>query len=465
MMQTRPPAEALEDPSRTGAGQMTRNTLAPFPRLRHIARRPLARKAHPQSPFRLDGRWLAAGAPIVFFAIVVVLHTADGSIWRVAGVSPLTPNFADARVITSGWECTNKGYDVLVENPCDPWYRPMNYPRFWLVPAALHFDQTATAALGVSFAVLFYVSSLLLLGRLGVFEGLFSAAVFVSPPVLLAIERGNNDLLIFTFLAISLLAWRFPNRVGRAVGLGFVFLAAIAKLYPILALVALLGRRTRNANAALASLLIGAGFAIYVALTFHDLVLVSHATPRVTVISYGANVLLDAIYSAGPTQYMWAQGFVGLLLRSSAIVIALALALYIATSRSQQFRHFLEDNYGTDAFMVGAAIYVGTFLVGNNFNYRLIFLVFTVPCLFVAVRHGNKAARWMLEAVIVMLFLTRFQAPVSPLLFVGDQLLEWGLFVVLVAALWTYLDVGSWYLRSSIFLGKLTRSQGERVGG
>jgi hypothetical protein len=319
----------------------------------------------------------------------------------------------------------------------------MNYPRIWLAPAALHLGQSATAALGVLFAALFIASTLLFMGPLQVGEGLFLAAVLVSPPILLLIERGNNDSLIYVLLAIALLLWRSANRTRWTLGRALILVAAIAKLYPILALIAFLRQRTRKSM--LAALLIVLAFATYAILTFHDLILVSGSTPRRVVVSYGANVLPSALDQIWPLWHSSATGSIRLVVHVGVLATLVGLGLYLAIYRSNQLVHGLKEDFYADAFVVGGAIYVGTFLlIGNNFNYRLIFIILTLPFLFHAARQGSWFARGTLGVILALLFLSRFQlGSTTSLLFVADQLLEWALVVVFLAQLWICVEAAT----------------------
>ena len=86
---------------------------------------------------KLDGRFLLLAILIVYFTpILIAVFSPDYSrLWNSRWIYPFIPKmlplFADMRVITAGSECIRLGYDVLVENPCDPWNREMNYPRIW----------------------------------------------------------------------------------------------------------------------------------------------------------------------------------------------------------------------------------------------------------------------------------------------------------------------------------------------
>jgi hypothetical protein len=60
--------------------------------------------------------------------------------------------------------------------------------------------------------------------------------LMVSPPVFLAMERCNNDLLMFLLLVSA--AWLVTSRyrAGMIAGGGMIVLAAALKLYPLVTL-------------------------------------------------------------------------------------------------------------------------------------------------------------------------------------------------------------------------------------
>lgn len=193
--------------------------------------------------------------------------------------------------------------------------------------------------------------------------GWLLAAVF-SPAVLLGIERGNTDLLIFFLLAGAIVT------VPRGVAWSLALLAFVLKLYPLVAIAGLLrwGR-----PAVTRAFLVAGGLALlYLAYTFDDLVMISAGTPRDTWLSYGLNVLWMKVTPAQPA--------LGAGLRVLSGIVALGAVLLAAVAG---WRRKGPGGPGAsrelDAFRVGVACYAGTFLLGNNFVYRLMFLLFTIP--------------------------------------------------------------------------------------
>lgn len=318
----------------------------------------------------IDGRLLLAAAAIGFLGVMAALSPdARYATWRALGVPTLQPEFADARVITTGWDCTQAGYDVLRENPCDPWQRPMNYPRLWTLPAALGLGEAATAPLALTFAALFLAALLRLVGRIGRREAAVYLAAVASPSVLLALERGNNDLAVFALVV-----------AGGPVA---ILAGTVVKLYPLAAIVALRTWRARLA--------VGAVAAVYGALTLHDIGLVFAATPHYAEWSYGLSS--TALVFSVPA---W----------TIAALILVAVAVIGRMARPIE----------APSFTAGAAIYLATYVAGPSWDYRLIFVLLTFPALIELARGGRFA---LLAIALGALWLST--GGTSPL-FVADQI-------------------------------------------
>src|SRR5918994_5886802 len=128
-----------------------------------------------------DSRIYLLAALGVYLAAVFLAAAGGFDLWRLLGVPTAHPRFLDMNVITSGWECTRQGYDVLVQNPCDPWDRPTNYPRIWMSLAPLGLGQSSTVALALAVWAAFFAAVFSLIGRLTRGEALVYATVLLSP--------------------------------------------------------------------------------------------------------------------------------------------------------------------------------------------------------------------------------------------------------------------------------------------
>jgi hypothetical protein len=387
---------------------------------------------------RRGGRIALLACLACYFAAVAAAGSAGFDLWRQLGVPTASPSFLDTRVIVSGWECTRDGLDVLVENPCDPWQRPMNYPRIWMAVASLGLGEGSAVPLGVATGVAFLLAAFVLVGRLSFGETVLYAAVLLSPAVMFGVERGNNDLIVFALVVIAVAVFRRHGVVGRAACSGLLLVAAVLKLYPAFAFSVLLRQSPRRAALALVLTLVP--FALYVAATFDDLRLISRATPRPVSLAYGAGVLADGAgeRSGGLPVARFLSGEPG---RTAVYLIALAVALGLALWLAGRLRPIATAptaDRSLDAFWAGASIYVGTFAVlGNNWDYRLLFLLLVIPQMLRWIKDVgpfSTVSAWGLVAIVGTLWLSVW-LPRLPVSLPLDEALNWFLFVYLAAGL------------------------------
>jgi hypothetical protein len=385
-----------------------------------------------------DGRSIVLGSIALYLSVVTGLRALwDVDIWPWLGVPSGPSIFFDARNVAAAVECSRLGYDPLTDNPCDPWDRAMFYPRVWLLLRVTGLEQRHTVLFGAVVVILFVLALLLLLPRLSFAEGLVVAAAACSPAVMFAVERANMDLVIFSGLALAAVVWRRGTAGAEYVAVAIVLLMAVAKLYPAVALLAfLLARRRGTRAAAGAALLV---FAAYVVLTRNDVVTISTTATQGQYYSYGARILLGRVYH-GVVGDQWggSRALAQVLVLLAVVLLALGLWLWLRhRSRHSPAAAPLAETADLVAFRMGSLVYVGTFVIGNSFDYRLVFLLLTLPLLL----------RWSAQPRVVD---NRFNLPLvtvavvvaalwigtlSEQLRLADELVSWtlaGLLVVLL---------------------------------
>jgi hypothetical protein len=147
---------------------------------------------------------------------------------------------------------------------------------------------------------------------------------------------------------------------------------------------------------------------IYMIATWRSIQASWNLTMRGNGLSYGTAVFVDR-YSEAITRVFsrWlASGPIDLLLHDAPLVIAvlmLLVAFFLAFRNKESVETFTERNFA--AFRMGASIYVGTFLLGNNWDYRLAFLVILVPQLVEWMRSSEKnyrVAAWLSMALVLL---------------------------------------------------------------
>lgn len=294
--------------------------------------------------------------------------------WEIWNIPVSTLSFFDLRVITAGAKTYAEGHDPMLDNPYDISGRKLNYPRIWqaLYPLGLGADDAGW--LGVLSDALFLAGVVVAMPPLRNVGVAWLLAALVSPAVMLALERGNTDLLVFFLLALALVI----RRTGWS--LAVILFAFVLKLFPLVAVIMVLGRKRSTAGKVF---LFAAGFALlYLLFSLNDLLLIGANTPSDTWLSYGHNVLWMKVSETSPVA--------GSALRfgTHAVMAGGLLAAGLVWLRRSS-RGKVQEGLPLDAFRVGAACYVGTFLLGNNFNYRLMFLLFTLPQLLAWAANGE----------------------------------------------------------------------------
>ena len=410
---------------------------------------------------KFDGRMLLFAILIAYFipiAIATNFFSNYPDSWsKFNFIYPLVqtklPPFFDLRVIASGAECIRLGYDVLIVNPCDPLKRPMNYPRIWSVPASWGLDQSHTVILGIMFGFLFFSLIFITIKRLNYIEALFYALILCSPSVMYAVERGNNDLIIFILLSLSLLIMKNKTAIWRYFSYIIIMFAAILKLYPIFALITALKEKKRNFTVIILSLVIA--FGIYVVTSFESIILVGMATPKGITLAYGGKVIFDSIFNE-LDRYFYSfynshipQYFKGIkfLLFYLTIALFLLISYLLAKHTENLFQNNKLNINQIEAFRIGSSIYIGTFLIGNNWDYRLIFLLFTIPQILAWLK-TQVQLKSISGLALMAIILTTWLSSKTYQVYYLDELLNWLLFLFFSYS--TILTLPNW-LKSYIY--------------
>lgn len=315
------------------------------------------------SRFSASARWvwpaMAVVLPLLFFCAFLL----NRSWWIKLGMEPMDPTYADTQAILSSVDARAAGADpYLRPNPYDPFGRPHVYGPWWL---ELH-------RLGISSADRAWIGTVLLLTSLGVIAGLCRPKCFTemmatvllaaSPPLMLAYERGNNDLVIFIMLAaggyvLSGVAW------WRTAATAFIiWFAAALKLYPLAAAPVLLAKGGRY-RGWIAVIAVGAAFCVVRLVYNQDYIRAFAEMPKPdSSTTYGIRVL-DLIWNTPGMLRGWFCG---------GIVTGMAGWTFVAW---RSHRDKLCLSYMDYYWVGGAACWVLCYLVNTNYAYRAVLLV------------------------------------------------------------------------------------------
>ncbi len=317
------------------------------------------------------------------------------------------PGFHDSRQFAWASEAYALGYDPLKENPVNPRGHQLNYPRIWHLLFYLGINESHTNLIGSIVVILFFIG-------VGLFwfswkfdnlTYLILSIVILSPAVMFGINRSNIELVLFFILSLALTV----NYYSSISALFLFVFASILKIYPVFSFVYLLKENKKRFWIIFLQAL--GIFILYALLTLDDLIQVYRTTPQLVGSSFGINVWWMGLRHSRFFNLSISDSF-ALFLKGFSYALAffiLAVTLYFSIHKKDG-KLFNKSQY-IDAFRVGAGIYIGCFLLMNTHDYRLIFLIFTVPQLVAWLRDsvkGRSAFGGKEKGVSVVLFITLF---------------------------------------------------------
>lgn len=420
----------------------------------------MARTAIPmETPADRFPRWaVPASAAALFAALYGFYAIGQGSLYRAVleawGIGPYDFPFLDTRGELSAIECWRMGIDVYVTNPCDALGWLFDYSPLLLWASVFDLGTSDTRAAGLMVDGLFLLSLAALPAPRGrPAMALMLLGVF-STMTVFALERANNDLLIFTLAA---LAGLFLSRVSSARFLAYplIVTAALVKFYPAVLLA--LGLRERPRVFAVIAAASVAVLALFAAVYYAELraALANVAEGKNFTDLFGAPNLPNGLATLFPTLPI-RPGALRIVLylaaASGAAVIAASPGLRVSCRRLPPPEAiFLE---------IGAWLTVGCFLAGQSIGYRGIILLFALPGLWsLAQAPGSGFQRVLFRTAIgLVLFLMWGEffrhlvdnlAPApGPFLFWLGRELAWWAVVTLLGGLLACFVVESETIRS-----------------
>ena len=390
---------------------------------------------------------LVAGFFLVFSLLVSFF--GEKNVWETLDIPTYHPSFIDLRGVLTGLDAARLGFDPLYNNPLDPYKRPVAYPRLWLMAGWLGLSEKHTEIIAVLLLAGYAVSLLACITGYDRATAVWMTLAVCSPAALMCYRFANVELIICILLLWALALERF----SAFLSISLFELAAFLKLFPIVGLVYLIKEKREKF---LKVLIAGLGiFVVYLILNWHDVPWILGHAPKGALENYGVSVFAFRVY-----EILDSRAFDGLIIGSSYIVLYVLcfIALYLSNRYkgdvSSENQHFM------DAFRVGALIYLATFIQGNSFNYRLIFIILTIPQLALWVKSQAELRTVVLSTLLLAIFscwgmvLTQI-LPVNQG-FVIDELANWGLFFCFLYMFfvslprWLRAEIRAFFLRHQL---------------
>lgn len=327
----------------------------------------------------LRPKWpVLAGIATVLIALSIgtCIRGSLSAAWLTFVDFPTNPLFTDTRTVTDSIDCVLAGKDPYVVTTFDPWRRVYNYPPIWLELRHLGITSRSSNLIGTMMA---FATAATLLFLFNAQTWISAALIFfavISPAVLFAVERGNIDQIIFFLLVFGLVLIDRQHESRRPFLKGLlIVLLTVLKIYPVAAVAIFVRNRkgilaaTLTAVLSLTALLLTAG---------QRLAAIFENTPRDSLMTFGAIPFFLSINSPTfhrlvpmiQTHYNGAS-FGAILLGVPAMLAGAALG-----GRLDRFLPPIDRQSARGTIAIaGLAIFCFTFILGSNYDYRLIFLL------------------------------------------------------------------------------------------
>ena len=373
------------------------------------------------------GRAWTALLPLLIPGSIITWALAGNrwSLWGVESMEAKTPSatsFADLSNITATADCLRAGTDYAI---CDPYGRP--FQPYVVIPArvleALGLGTDNTGMLGWLLALAFVLTLGFLglaLARLwrGSFAGLVAAQFIlalaaVTPPVMLAIERGQIEIIGFTLAAVALVLLTTRSNLANAIGAVLGALAAWFKYFAIGLFAPFISRSSLTRRSGIWAM---GGLVLAIALltlSWNDISQAASASradlPATSKSQFGASALVATVLSDSPIGYAPTQSVVdswnsvrlaGLIATAISVLIALALTRRPVSALSAAPE-------AITAFLLGSAgVLALPYVLGSSHDYRLIFLLIGLTAALAWVSHSRGAVRRLSVLITIAMVIT-----------------------------------------------------------
>ncbi len=309
--------------------------------------------------------WLAA-----IFIAYGAIFVSSPQLFRWMGFTDLGVWFADSYAVLAANDAVARGMDPYAQNPLDLFGRPHVYPHGWLWLGKLGLTRADNQVVGLVWVGVFLGLALHWLRPQSWRDVLRAMAVIGSPPLLLAYQRANNDLVIFAILSAVVPCLVARHSAWSWLALPAIAVAAALKYYPAAAGALLLWgadrRQIIGRSLVMAALLLLVAVAIQA-----DLAAAGTRMPKAEgLMSFGAAFALAPLGLSS-------SGSLGVVVLLFGLVVLAGWRLRTLTgwaAPANRSREYL-------GFVLGALLLSACFWSNVNFSYRWLFGVWLLPWL------------------------------------------------------------------------------------
>ena len=326
--------------------------------------------------FKISFKYFLPLALSFFIIYLSYDHNKWISFWNFLNVPAAIPPFGDLDALNIFLSYKQQGFNPYFENPYShPIHNVYIYPSVWLYIADFINLQNPKSFIFFSFLI-FFVYFYIIIDLLYRFKNrkfiYFLFIYFFSTSNFLLIERLNVEIIIFCFIYFSLTCKNFILK-----NLYFI-LSFILKIFPLFSIFMFINKKKNFFSLLLFSL-------VYLIIFREEIFLISKNVIEFALIfAYGVTSITKAIYFYSMKFGYFINDDNYTIFKFSMIVLASIYALIIFLinfSFKPQKKFKVKINLEEKMFLAGGGIFIGTFILSANVDYRLIFLLLTLPYL------------------------------------------------------------------------------------
>jgi hypothetical protein len=411
-----------------------------------------------RAPRRLmrRGNFTIPAVAVAVFALFAGLYQWARPVYDIAlnwyGIHPFEFPFLDLDAITGAVECFRQGLDVYTAHPCDVLGRPHVYSPLWLSASVLPITRAWTTPVGLGLDLAFLLSLAAVPVPVERRNQWLMLAAVLSTMSVYAVERANNDVVIFLLVLVAGVALAQPPAGGgttawRRCAYPLILLAGMLKFYPIVGLiVSLRERRLAFINV---NLVMFFAVLIFIGIERNELARVLAMTP---IGPYYTDFFGAKNLPYGVAQLIFTPSWEPMIrfLPSVLLVVLCSYALWRAAALAR--RPALQialpglEEREKMLLILGGAMLAGCFFAGQSIGYRGIFFLLVLPGLFALARRtlGDEASISCRAAVPLILFVM-WSDVLRHAIFAAEplELPGWG---IIAAVFWLAREIIWWHI-------------------
>ena len=253
-------------------------------------------------------------------------------------------------------------------NPFDPFGRVNNKPSISLIFSFTGLGVKDAIWLGYILISLFIFQAISLLRKTNLLFLILGSLCIFNPNVLLAIERGNDDIIIFLFCFGLPYLISKKNHFFNATAIFLVWFLSALKYYPITLYLIFVSKKISKFKIYSFSIILINIF--WLSLSLKEISFLKRRLPNADANLFSFS--LKELFKFGDSSYL-----ILLLLFFISVLIGY---VYLKSDKKVLSEHFLKvSNFDKKYFIIGCTLLTFCYLTSFNWSYRLIHSLFLLP--------------------------------------------------------------------------------------